>query len=69
MACVGVQIFFHHFPSKELMSMKSPSLFFVKAFGWRFTNIVQQGSPTQPDIIRIRANIVYDSMIKLFLWV
>jgi hypothetical protein len=24
---------------------------FVKAFGWRFTNIVQQGSPTQPDII------------------
>jgi hypothetical protein len=53
------------------MSMKSPSLFFVKAFGWRFTNIVQQGSPTQPDIIRIRANIVYDfqRMIKLFLWV
>jgi hypothetical protein len=42
---------------------------FVKAFGWRFTNIVQQGSPT-PDIIRIRANIVYDfqRMIKLFLW-
>jgi hypothetical protein len=51
------------------MSMKVHPCF-VKAFGWRFTNIVQQGSPTQPDIIRIRANIVYDfqRMIKLFLW-
>jgi hypothetical protein len=63
---VGVQIFFHHFPQE--IHVHEKSILLLK-FGWRFTNIVQQGSPTQPDIIRIRANIVYDfqRMIKVIL--
>ena len=33
------------------MSVKRPSIFLVKFLGWSFADVVQQGCPTQPEII------------------
>jgi hypothetical protein len=66
---VAFKYFFTIFPQRIHVHEKSILFFLLKRLVGA-SNIVQQGSPTQPDIIRIRANIIdFQRMIKLFLWV
>ena len=51
------------------MVMERPASFWFPTFSGRFGNIMQQGSPTQPKIIRFLADIIkyFQRMIKVIL--
>ncbi len=57
----------HHFLPDKLMLVKSPAGFWLELFGHRFGNIMKDGSPSQPQIIRLFSKIIqhFQGMVKI----
>jgi len=48
----------YHLCTNEIVVMESPSNRRVPTFRLRFAHIVQQGSPSQPQVVGVSANVV-----------
>ena len=61
--------FVDHFRSYKFVCMEGPPNFFIEFFGRGLANIMQKGSPAQPDIIRIFGNVInyFQGMPKIVL--
>ena len=59
----------NHLFTDEIMIMEGPSRFRLPTFSHRFSNVMQQSTPTEPKVIRHSADIVeyFQRMIEIIL--